>query len=60
VAFPSISTRIYGFPRAEACVIAVREVRAFLQTDKTLKRVVFVAFDSITYDVYQRALAART
>ncbi len=57
VAFPAISTGIYGFPLERATRIAVREVRAFLQKNPALEKVHFVCFDRHTHDVYQRVLA---
>ncbi len=57
VAFPAISTGAYGFPLARATQIAIREVRAFLQNNTALDKVVFVCFDRRTFDRYERALA---
>lgn len=45
VAFPNISTGVYGFPKKEAAEIAVQTVHDFLQSDATLEKVVFVCFD---------------
>ena len=56
VAFPAISTGIYGFPLDRATRIAVREVRAFLEKNRTLEKVLFVCFDSRTRSCYQRVL----
>ena len=44
IAFPSISTGVYGYPVEEAAVIAVREVRAFLTTHPEMS-VTFVCFN---------------
>jgi O-acetyl-ADP-ribose deacetylase (regulator of RNase III) len=57
VAFPAISTGIYGFPLERATRIAVREVRAFLEKTPALEKVLFVCFDRRTRDCYQRILA---
>jgi O-acetyl-ADP-ribose deacetylase (regulator of RNase III) len=57
VAFPAISTGAYGFPLERATRIAVREVRAFLERNPALEKVVFVCFDRHTHDCYTRALA---
>jgi O-acetyl-ADP-ribose deacetylase (regulator of RNase III) len=56
IAFPAISTGIYGFPRAEACAIAVDESHRFLLGDDRIKRVLFVSFDAETEALYRRAL----
>ncbi len=58
IAFPAISTGIYGFPRERACGIAVAETRRFLSEDETIARVLFVAFDAETEALYRRALGA--
>ena len=57
MAFPAISTGIYGFPLERATRIAIREVRAFLENNSTPEKVVFVCFDDRTYDCYARVLA---
>ena len=41
IAFPAISCGVYGFPIAEAAVIAMGATTEFLTTDKTIQRVVF-------------------
>jgi O-acetyl-ADP-ribose deacetylase len=56
VAFPAISTGIYGFPLERATQIAVREVRAFLETNPGIEKVLFVCFDRRTRNCYQQAL----
>jgi O-acetyl-ADP-ribose deacetylase len=53
VAFPAISTGIYGFPHERAAKIAIREVQSHAQS----LEVVFVCFDSETYALYNRLLA---
>lgn len=56
VAFPAISTGAYGFPRARAAAIAVDTVRA---TVTDVGRVLLVAFDRETAELYTRCLAPR-
>ena len=56
IAFPSISTGVYGFPIEKASVIAVGEVKKFLKADKSIKKVIFVCFSKEDYDVYQEVL----
>ncbi|MGA2671186.1 MAG: O-acetyl-ADP-ribose deacetylase [Dehalococcoidia bacterium] len=57
IAFPSISTGAYGYPVDEAAKIAVSTVVSFLKKQATsLKDVVFVLFDSQTYQNYRSAL----
>jgi O-acetyl-ADP-ribose deacetylase (regulator of RNase III) len=57
ISFPSISTGAYGYPVNEAAKIAVSTVVSFLKGQVTsLKDVVFVLFDSRTYESYCSAL----
>ena len=55
VAFPSISTGIYGFPIERACRIALQTVKTFLANDATIQKVSFVCFGQRDYQIYQRA-----
>ncbi len=57
IAFPAISTGVYGYPFEPATRIAVREVRAFLECDSTVKRAIFVCFDRATLACYRGVLA---
>jgi len=56
VAFPSISTGIYGYPVEEASRIALKTVRDYLTDHPDIKRVRFVLFDSSTYRAYEEAM----
>jgi len=56
VAFPNISTGVYGFPKERAARIAIEAVRKFLKSDKTLNEVVFVCFDRENFEIYERLL----
>ena len=59
IAFPSISTGAYGYPVNEAARIAVSTVFTFLKEQPTsLREVLFVLFDSRTYQSYCSALEA--
>ena len=57
IAFPSISTGVYGYPVAQAAVIALNEVKQFLEAYDGLDEVRFVLFDDATYGAYENALA---
>lgn len=57
IAFPNISTGVYGFPRELAAEIAIREVRTFAKTCHEIKKIVFVAFDEENYKLYAELLA---
>jgi O-acetyl-ADP-ribose deacetylase (regulator of RNase III) len=56
IAFPAISTGIYGFPRDEAARIALASVRAHLAVSEMPRRAIFVCFDAATLGAYRQAL----
>ena len=56
IAFPAISTGIYGYPAGPATEIAVAETRAFLAGNDLVSRVVFACFDDATAALYRQVL----
>jgi len=56
VAFPAISTGVYGFPLKAATKIAVRSVNDILAEDETLERVVFCVFGQEAEGAYRAEL----
>ena len=56
IAFPAISTGVYGFPKKEAALTAVRETRRALAHNIELDRVLFVCFNTETRKAYESAL----
>ena len=56
VAFPGISTGVYGFPKEQAALIAVTETKRFLKKSDFPQKVVFVAFDRENFRIYERLL----
>jgi len=57
ISFPSVSTGAYGYPLDKAARVALRTVASFLKEKPTsLKEVIFVLFDSSTYESYCSAL----
>lgn len=56
VAFPNISTGIYGFPRDRAADIAIAAVRTALDDFPTIEQVTFVCFDDENYRLYRARL----
>ena len=57
LAFSAISTGVYGFPRARAARVAVETLRAELRAGDGLERVLLVAFDRETFELYEAELA---
>ena len=58
IAFPAISTGVYGYPKQAAAEIAVQTVNAFLTRYNPLEHVYFVCFDNETAEIYKRLLQA--
>ena len=58
VAFPAISTGIYGFPLERATFIALRELAGALEWASHVKQVTCACFDDATLAVYQRTRAS--
>lgn len=56
VAFPSISTGVYGYPIEGAAEIAVATVKEFVAKKGGLDEVVFCCFSEKDLEVYQNAL----
>lgn len=58
LAFPSISTGVYGYPVERAAPVAVEAVIAALTDHASLSRVIFCCFTDADLAVYERALRA--
>jgi O-acetyl-ADP-ribose deacetylase len=56
IAFPNISTGVYGYPKKEAATIAVGTVKIFLSTSDIPKEVIFVCFGEENYNLYKQLL----
>lgn len=57
IAFPAISTGVYGYPRQDAARIAVRTVAAFLEMSELPLSVLFVGFDEATSQLHAMEIA---
>lgn len=57
IAFPSISTGIYGFPHDKACKIALNAVKAWFANNPDYNiEIVFCCYDSETFSLYNKKL----
>ncbi len=57
IAFPNISTGVYGYPKEGAAKAAIEEVKSFLKDDASIEKVIFVSFDQENYDLYRKLLS---
>jgi len=56
IAFPNISTGVYGYPKIEAAEIAVKAVLSFLKSNNELELVIFCVFDDENFKIYRNLL----
>jgi len=56
IAFPNISTGIYGYPKQEAAEIAFSEVNEYLKHHSEIEKVIFCVFDDENYHLYQKLI----
>ena len=56
IAFPCISTGAYGYPFSEACLVALRAVNDFLQTNESIEQVCFVCFGDADFARFEAVL----
>ena len=56
IAFPNISTGVYGYPKEKAAGIAVETVRSTLEEIPGVDQVVFVCFDDENFKLYRELL----
>ena len=56
VAFPNISTGIYGFPKNDAAKIAVDTVFSFVSQNNLPEKIIFVVFDEENLYLYEKLL----
>ncbi len=56
IAFPNISTGIYGYPKKEAAKIAIETVRKWTHDHPQLEKIFFVVYDHENDQLYQELL----
>src|SRR4030095_10616201 len=57
IAFPAISTGVYGFPLERAARIALNETKLLLTNNATFDKVIFVCFGQSAYETYRRLIS---
>lgn len=61
IAFPSISTGIYGYPIEKACMIALDTIIDFICNEESYyRRIIFVVFSDADYKVYEEMFIEHT
>jgi O-acetyl-ADP-ribose deacetylase (regulator of RNase III) len=58
IAFPCISTGIYGYPKSEACSIAIAAVVEWLHSNEFPHSVTFCCFGEEDAELYRKRLAS--
>ena len=58
IAFPSISTGVYGYPMEEAAEVAIASVRRFLERTSSIEDVQFVLYGSAAYVTFSRVFSS--
>ncbi len=56
IAFPNISTGVYGYPKAQAAEIAIATVKKWLSNNQGVTNVYFAVFDEENYRIYEEKL----
>ncbi len=56
IAFPNISTGVYGFPKDKAAVIAVKALNDFDKTTHAIRQLTFMCFDDENFNHYHTLL----
>ncbi len=60
ISFPAISAGIYGYPKKEACKVAINTTIGFMKENNYLLDVYFVLFDNINFKIYKNFMKGLT
>ena len=56
IAFPNISTGVYGYPKREAAKIATQAVSGFLENNSEIELVIFCVFGDENFEIYRELM----
>jgi O-acetyl-ADP-ribose deacetylase (regulator of RNase III) len=56
IAFPNISTGIYGFPKDKAAIIALQITNDFIKNINELSEIIFACFDDENFNLYNKLM----
>ncbi len=59
IAFPNISTGIYGYPKSRAAEVAIQTVKEYQHTQTTIEKVIFVCFDDENEQLYRQLIEVK-
>ena len=60
IAFPAISTGIFGFPKDRCATIMLSTTIAYLEGPTKLEKVVYCLYDRKTFEIFKRTLQSLT
>jgi O-acetyl-ADP-ribose deacetylase (regulator of RNase III) len=56
IAFPNISTGVYGYPKEKAAAVAISQVKKYLEENEDIEKVYFMIFDDENMEIYKKML----
>ena len=56
LAFPNISTGVYGFPKELAAEVALSVIYAYKDLPSSIEKIIFAVFDDENYTIYKKLL----
>ncbi|MCX7881076.1 MAG: O-acetyl-ADP-ribose deacetylase [Patescibacteria group bacterium] len=56
IAFPSISTGVYGYPKKEAAEIVIKTIKEFIKNNNWFEEIRLVVFSKESYQIYKELL----
>ncbi len=59
IAFPNISTGVYGFPKKKAAQIAIKTVKEFCKEHPEIEKVIFISFNNKNYKIYEKLMSEK-